>query len=271
MKDSIKYYFSVLPVDTPEIKVRGIGIREFMRPCAIDRPTGSGDFLIMLFYDEAIISASNSEKLYPPNSLMIWSKGSRQYYGNKKMKWSHSWVHCDGKQIERHLKKEKLPFNKPLMNINPAVVEKYLLDLHNELHNEYPDPLIVTNLFHCFFREISRMTSFKGRRAAPAEMLKIRWRLETSFREKITLSKLAREAGISVPHLCSQFKKYFGVPPVEYLLSLRMKHASYLLSDINLRVNEVAAEVGYEDIFYFSRLFKKRIGLSPIAFRKNLR
>ena len=73
---------------------------------------------------------------------------------------------------------------------------------------------------------------------------------------------------MSVPHLCSEFKKHFGVPVIDYVIRRRMREAAYLLHDRNLNITGIARRVGYTDIFHFSKLFKKHFGRSPREVRK---
>lgn len=272
MPEQIKYFFQTPPVDGDELSVHGIGIREVMRPCIVDRPSGTGDFLFMFFYQETMIETDEGRGVYPPHTLMMWKRGAGHYYGNTDAKWMHSWVHCDGTRIRGLLKKEGLPLNRAMENINPVTVEKYLFDLHNELHSEFPDPVIAANIFHSFFREIRRMMApVPMKKTIPDGILNSRISIEMNYREKFTLGELARIANVSVPHFCAEFRRCFGVPPIEYLIGARMKHAAMLLRDRNRRVNEIASDVGYGDLFYFSRLFKKRFGVSPLEFRRNIK
>ena len=55
-----------------------------------------------------------------------------------------------------------------------------------------------------------------------------------------------------------------------YVATLRMHRAAYLLADENLRISEIGAMVGYDDLYYFSRCFKKHYGLSPRAMRRRM-
>ncbi|WP_249662396.1 helix-turn-helix transcriptional regulator, partial [Lysinibacillus fusiformis] len=64
------------------------------------------------------------------------------------------------------------------------------------------------------------------------------------------------------------FKKAFGQGATDYLTELRIGHATQLLRDTDLLVREIARKVGYSDEFFFSRKFKKEMGVSPSAFNK---
>lgn len=271
MANTIRYFFVRPPIQTPELSVHGIGIQERMPPALIDRPSGTGDYLFMFFYEPAIIRGTGGTLLRPANSLMLWPCGAGHYYGNPDHPFMHSWTHCDGTRIGDLLAREKLPLGQPIPEINPAMVEKYLLDLHHELTGTAaPDPVIVGNLFHNWFREIRRAMNTRGAKPGiPRRLLDVRWHLEMNFAAPMRLRDLATMACFSVPHFCAEFKRCFGTSPIEYVIRLRLRQAAYLLRDHNLPISEVARRVGYDDLFYFSRLFKTRFGQGPAAFRKH--
>lgn len=90
------------------------------------------------------------------------------------------------------------------------------------------------------------------------------------YMEKISLALLAKTAGLSPSHFSAVFKEVTGKPPIEYLISLRIFRAKQLLGD-GLLVSDVAEAVGFSDIFYFSRVFKRLEGISPASFRRECR
>ena len=65
------------------------------------------------------------------------------------------------------------------------------------------------------------------------------------------------------------FKQQVGTSPVQYILSLRMVNAQSLLEQTNYSVGEIAAIVGYDNPLYFSRVFHKEMGVSPMQYRKD--
>lgn len=89
------------------------------------------------------------------------------------------------------------------------------------------------------------------------------------FAEDITLRSLARHAGVSESYLGRIFKSVTGKAPVDYLIDIRINKAKDLLQD-GASVSETARTAGFHDVYYFSRAFKKREGLSPTAFRAEL-
>ncbi|MCA7011615.1 AraC family transcriptional regulator [Dickeya dadantii] len=82
-----------------------------------------------------------------------------------------------------------------------------------------------------------------------------------------TLDELARRVGMSRTALATRFRAATGETPINYLRTLRMQHAMQLLADTRQSLDAVAAAVGYQDAFGFSRVFKRITGISPRAFR----
>jgi len=83
------------------------------------------------------------------------------------------------------------------------------------------------------------------------------------------LQSVASEAGLSVHHFERIFKRQMGMAPMKYLQSVRIFQSQRLLTGSDLRVKEVAQEVGFADSLHFSRVFRNAIGISPQQYRKS--
>lgn len=83
-----------------------------------------------------------------------------------------------------------------------------------------------------------------------------------------TLEDLAQQAGLSRTALAERFRDAMGDTPLNHLRVLRMQRAMRLLVETNHKLETVAAEVGYQDAFSFSKVFKRTVGISPKAFRE---
>jgi len=75
--------------------------------------------------------------------------------------------------------------------------------------------------------------------------------------------------GLSASHLRSLFAAELGVSPIAALQTQRTREARRLLAGGSLTVKEIARQVGYEDPLYFSRAFRKRVGMSPMEYRQS--
>ncbi|WP_411348030.1 ABC transporter substrate-binding protein [Paenibacillus sp. WLX2291] len=96
--------------------------------------------------------------------------------------------------------------------------------------------------------------------------------MEEHYTDPCTMDELADRLGCSTRHLSRLFRKQgIGQSPSSYLLHLRMERACELLTVSRLSVQEIARSVGYEDVYHFSRMFKKYSGLAPGLYRQQQR
>ncbi len=94
--------------------------------------------------------------------------------------------------------------------------------------------------------------------------------IEKHFLRLRTLEQIARECHVNSAYLCRLFQRYDPQTPYQYLLKLKMNHASERLQQTGVLIKQVAEETGFADPFHFSRVFAKVFGLSPSHF-SNLR
>lgn len=85
--------------------------------------------------------------------------------------------------------------------------------------------------------------------------------------KRLQVGELASMASVSPSHFFALFKRRTGCAPIDFFIRLRMQHACQLLDSTSLNVKEIAAVLGYEDPFYFSRAFKAVNRVSPSEYR----
>lgn len=87
--------------------------------------------------------------------------------------------------------------------------------------------------------------------------------VEEHMKEKVTLNRVAAELGVSVGHLSSSFKRQTGQNFSDYATDIKIERAKELIKSGKYMIYEIADMLGYETPFYFSRVFKKVVGVSP--------
>lgn len=92
--------------------------------------------------------------------------------------------------------------------------------------------------------------------------------VENHYMDKITIEDIADEVGLSQSHFMKYFKNTMGTSFIEYLNEYRLTMASRLLVSSDSSILDIAAEVGYENLSYFNRTFKKRFEMTPREYRK---
>jgi AraC-like DNA-binding protein len=91
--------------------------------------------------------------------------------------------------------------------------------------------------------------------------------MEQHLDQPLQVAKLAAMANVSASHFFALFKRRTGCSPIGFFIRLRMRHACRLLRGTLMSVKEVAATLGYEDPFYFSRIFKSVVRVAPSEYR----
>ena len=92
--------------------------------------------------------------------------------------------------------------------------------------------------------------------------------IRDQYRLKVTKEELGEHIGKSPNHAATIFRKVTGQTISEYLHGVRIRNAMYLLDESILTVSEIAEFVGYSDVTYFQRLFKRKTGYPPSHYRK---
>lgn len=90
------------------------------------------------------------------------------------------------------------------------------------------------------------------------------------YMEDISLTSLSAKYNISMGHLSKMIKESLSVNFSDYIASLRIQRAKELLRDDRLSIQEIAEIVGYNDYFYFTKVFKRVEGISPSKYRKSM-
>jgi len=91
------------------------------------------------------------------------------------------------------------------------------------------------------------------------------------FKEDISIEQLSEKIGLSARQSRRFFHFIYGMSLQEKVREMRLELAKELLENTNINISQIATKVGYKDPLYFSRIFKKSLGLSPTLYRKQLR
>ena len=92
--------------------------------------------------------------------------------------------------------------------------------------------------------------------------------MHTAYHSDIRIPDLARVENLSHSRYVEIFKKQTGTSPMSYLVNLRIRAACNLLESTDIQIGQICRMVGYDDMRFFSKLFKKHIGISPTEYRR---
>ena len=92
--------------------------------------------------------------------------------------------------------------------------------------------------------------------------------IQKHFREKLSIQSIAEVVHLSPSYLSHIFSQTFGYTITDYVTYIRLENAKSILSKSGTSISEAALDSGFEDISYFSRVFKKVEGISPREYKK---
>lgn len=93
--------------------------------------------------------------------------------------------------------------------------------------------------------------------------------IQTNYSDSIRIADIAADLGLSRNYFCRLFKQQTGLAPQEYLVSHRLDIAAKLMVEQGISQKEAALQVGYPDVYAFSRMFKRKYGVSPGTYVKD--
>jgi AraC family transcriptional regulator len=108
----------------------------------------------------------------------------------------------------------------------------------------------------------------QGRSLLPWQARRVREYIETHFGTRILISNLSAVAKRSEAHFARAFKQTFGLTPHTYLMRRRVEFASHLMRVSDDSLSDIAGACGFTDQAHFCRLFRKCVGQSPAAWRR---
>ena len=97
----------------------------------------------------------------------------------------------------------------------------------------------------------------------------VRRYIDLHFKESLTLEQLSEEAHMNKYYLSHAFKREYGVSPINYMISRRIDESKYLLAETDLSMSQIAQLLGFSSLSYFSQVFRKMHGSSPMEFRQS--
>ncbi len=246
------------------------------------RRRGSGDWILaMCFRTAAVIRTANGLETAAPGDCILHSRefdqlhhsvpGSREGFRN-------DWLYSRYDAAIPLAEKFGLPFDALLPTGRPKLLEHGISAISREL--EAPDeftPEAVREHLAGLFRAIRRAHRSERRlrfdlSAAEQEYYprfrRLREELRGDFTGAPSIPRLAARLRLSPERFAALYRKFFGAAPYADHLEARLLKARRLLLTTTLPVKTVARECGWQDPYYFSRLFTRHSGDSPVNFRK---
>lgn len=266
-------YLCSIPLDFSDVALHW---HDEMEIIYVKRGTG----IITIDLKQYVVTAGTIALIIPGQLHSI------EQYEQEKMEYENIMFHPDI-LISRKTDVCSNDYFSPLLTGNVSVPSLYTpqspyyteivvcIDANDEICKTYPEgyQLFIKSqlfmLFYILFNKCCLKEAPKKDIKSLEKMKVILKYIENHYKDKITIEDIANEAGISQSHLMKYFKNTMGTSFIGYLNEYRLTMASRLLVSSDSSILDIAAEVGFDNLSYFNRTFKKKFTMTPSAYRRN--
>ena len=204
--------------------------------------------------------------------LVVPPETPHVYGADEEHPWTIPWIHATGTNVRLFLHELGVSVEHPVIYLGE---DPQLLGLFEEVlaileHGYAPAQLLYASqaLAHLLGMMIwHRQQRWRGDPDPKQKINQSIAYMKQHLEQPLHVSTLAALANLSPSHYTALFKQHTGYAPIDYLIRLRMHWACQLLDTTNLPVKNIAASLGYDDPFYFSRVFKAVNEASPTEYR----
>ena len=244
---------------------------------ALYRPVAKGRVLpefqvIYVTRGEGIFSSGDSTFQVKPGSVMLVLPGIKHMYRPQlETGWHEYWVGFKGGYFSQLLEKgrfstEHIFFETGLHDC----VLSFFSQIFDEVRSQRP--LYQFKTCALILSLVAEVLTRERRKEQPNLYEKIvakaKYLMESNVYSAINLPGISEQLGISTSRLNEIFKTYTSMTPYQYYIHIKIHKAESLLEQEDIPVKEVAFRMGFEDQYYFSRLFKNKTGVSPSGWKK---
>lgn len=236
---------------------------QIKKSISVSRPFGRKDYQILyvsngkMNVNDVVIKSGEFYVMIPgePQNYTYYATNNCIYY----------WMHFSGNKIE-----EMLSYYNISKGINTDNAFKHEIDtLFNSLlrvnsHDENTFNASCTAIFQSIFPLLG-VNKAKAVHFSRAE------RLLSDNSSNVTIKELAEIYHISTEHFIRSFKLAYGKTPTNYRIYCRINQAKSFLIDTQLSVSDISNLCSFADAYYFSKIFKKYVGLTPTQYRNNFK
>lgn len=208
-----------------------------------------------------------------PGDLVLLPPGrSHAYETDARTPWTIYWVHFDGPRASDFIGALTPDTQSPLipLGLHARLTADFeaLLDARQASHN-------LAAFIHCanqlrqLLTHIALLRPLAKRQAGDSlDLERIHSLMLARLHEQLDIDTLAAAVSLSKYHFIKKYKALTGTTPINHFIHLKIERACHLLDVTTKGIGEIAWAVGYDDAYYFSRIFKKSMGISPTQYRR---
>ena len=242
----------------------------------IDRPLGSGDYMLLVIRSESFVFLGGEKSVLPQNSVIIYKKGTPQLYGANNSEYVNDWLHFELDEGEEELILSLgISFDKVYSLAESAQLSSFIKNIFREKYsdNTHREESVLRYFELLCFKLSEKISEHHPDREHPYynAFLRLRNDIKLAPGKKWTIDAISREINLSRSYLQHLYKRFFGIGIIADIRRCRIEFAEYLLAATDMTVADISSSCGYENDVHFMRLFKEETGETPSVFRASRR
>jgi AraC-like DNA-binding protein len=211
----------------------------------------------------------------PGHAFLLFPKIWHRYAPDSESGWHEHWIGFDGEIARRWLQRKLFSAKRPIVKIN---AEDTVLATFSRIMQSIRENRPALQQIMAGATDNLMGLIYSAQQAQPAQDAQYPNAIESAiarihneFARDLNMKLLARELGVGYSWFRHTFTAHTGLSPHQYLLEFRLVRARNLLAESEFSIKEIATQTGFEDEFYFSRLFRQKLNLSPSQWRNRSR
>ncbi|MBP7175270.1 MAG: AraC family transcriptional regulator [Thermoclostridium sp.] len=269
-----KYYFS--PSDPSDLNVYRCGI-ETCKPGYTWGPGIRDHFIVhcVLEGSGTFTDGSSEWKLKQGDGFVVFPDKLVTYTADKDEPWTYSWVGFHGLKAETFLTKAGLCRETPVFfHRTDKRLVTCLENMISDARLDTPSELMLLGHLYIFLSLLignnrSATPSISKTGNSEKHCKRAIEFISRNYSNNISIQDIASDMNLNRSYLYTIFMKTLNMSPQDFLIHYRLERAIELMGNSELNNGDISRSVGYEDPLQFSRIFKKKKGVSPSAFRQN--
>lgn len=254
------------------VRVTSLGVRMKHEPgFLIDRPRGLGEWLFLCYRCPVSARTADGVADGETGDCILYQPDFPQWYHGRGIGLFNDWMHLSGPGVRALAERYELPCNRLMRPRAVGFIPDLFEMIDHELRWQGPFWEDVVRLrVEELFADVARALRVDESQAlSPADLTHVDTfrRIRTTVHERLTehwsVDSMAALAHLSTTRFAVLYKRFFGVSPMEDLLQARLAKAKMLLLNSSVMVSAAAAQSGFDNPCYFSRLFRRRFGCAP--------
>ena len=238
----------------------------------IDRPCGSGDYMLLIIRSESFATLNGERCLLPQNSVIIYEKGKQQLYGANGSEYVNDWLHFELEEGEEEfILSLGISFNTAYSLTDSAQLSSFIKNIFGEKYsdNARREESAIRYFELLCFKLSEKISERHPDREHPYynAFLRLRNDIKLAPGKRWTIDEVSREINLSRSYLQHLYKRFFGIGIIADIRRCRIEFAEYLLAATDMTVSDISSSCGYENDVHFMRLFKEETGETPSSFR----